>query len=76
MNNYSTFVPQISPNNQLIIQNQLDMIIQEINRLEERIINIERSIHNQKFNKINPTPVDSDNYTYINNNYSTDNYIL
>lgn len=53
------------------ITNQINMIQQEIRRLERRVFNIEKSLIGSSLNELKPTPME-----YNNLNYTNDNYII
>lgn len=53
------------------ITNQLNILHQEIRRLERRVLNIEKSLINPTLNELKPTPME-----YNNLNYTNDNYII
>lgn len=53
------------------ITNQLNLLQQEIRRLERRILNIEKSLINPSLKDLKPTPME-----YNNLNYTNDNYII
>ena len=71
MNNNPIFL-QNPMNNGL---NQIEMLFQEIKRLERRINNIEKSLIPTPYNKIKPTPLDNTS-DYMNSNYTKDNYMI
>ena len=72
MNNVPPFFQGFMNNN----FNSIEMIVQEIKRLERRITNIEKSLIPVPYNKIKPTPLEATAENYMNNNYTKDNYII
>ena len=53
------------------VATQINILHQEIRRLERRIFNIEKSLINAPLNELNPSPME-----YNNLNYTNDNYII
>ena len=53
------------------LTNQINVLHQEIRRLERRILNIEKSLIKPPLTELKPTPME-----YNNLNYTNDNYIL
>lgn len=68
--------PQYIPNNNYNVEirnltNQINILHQEIRRLERRILNLEKSSIPTPLNELKPSPME-----YNNLNYTNDNYIL
>lgn len=51
------------------ITNQINMLQQEVKRLERRILNIEKSMFSSNIHDIKPTPMEYNNLNYTNDNY-------
>jgi len=51
------------------ITHQINMIQQEVRRLEKRILNIEKSLISGPLNELKPTPTEYNNLSYTNDNY-------
>lgn len=49
--------------------NQINYLQQEIKRLENRILNIEKNMSLNNINHIKPTPIEYNNLAYTNDNY-------
>lgn len=58
------------------INNQINMLSQEIRRLQRRLFNLEKNFMPRPYNKITPTPMSEDTFDYMNSNYSKDNYMI
>lgn len=80
MNNYPNFFnPNLipMPENFNNISSQLNYIKQEIERLNRRLLNLEKnSIENNNLYNINPTQMIQNKIEAINNLYSKDNYMI
>ena len=75
MNNMPPFFNGFGNNSINDLFNRIDMITQELKRLERRILNIEKNLVPTPYNKIKPIPMENISNN-MNNNYTTDNYII
>ena len=76
MNNYPNFLMPMfeDPNG---INQQINYLKQEIERLNRRLLNLEKnSIENKSVYGIIPTPLTQNKIEAMNNSYSKDNYII
>lgn len=82
MNNFPIFNPEFqNMNNNLELElkniyNQINILNQEIKRLNRRVLSIEKNLIPTPYNKITPTPMNEAIYEAMNNNYSKDNYMI
>lgn len=74
MNN---FLPIIDYNIFNQYENQLNILRQDIKRLERRITFLEKNgVENYQLHNINPTPMVQNKIEAMNNLYSRDNYMI